>query len=76
MAIPTPAITPQRAVEILCEAMPESTVADLAGTTQSTINRIRAGKQEPSYTLGAKLIALLGPKRAAALAVNEAPADE
>lgn len=56
-------MTPSKAIaRLLATGRTESAIASLVGTTQSTINRIRHGR-DPRWTLGQRLIELAGLSR-------------
>lgn len=52
-------MTPAEAIECLRErGLTETAIAALAGTSQSSVNRIRRGVMAPGYDLGKKLVDL------------------
>lgn len=62
-------MSPSQAIEhLIAQGMTEQAIASKAGTTQSTVNRIRHG-QQPSFDLGKSLVELAQqnkPRRAKA----------
>jgi transcriptional regulator with XRE-family HTH domain len=62
-------MNPSSAIEVLiASGLTESQIGALVGARQSTINRIRHGRQKPSYDVGVALVRL-----AEALPANEEP---
>ncbi len=62
-------MTPASAIEVLiASGLTEAQIGSAAGARQSTINRIRRGKQKANYDVGAALVRL-----AEALPANDEP---
>lgn len=52
-------MTPAQAVEaLISKGLTESGIACLAGVRQSTVNRIKRGRMQPSYDIGKALVDL------------------